>query len=101
MTGSGLDVALRLARRSGLKLVVLLAAGSGSENATEIARNFAAAGVRGEVRRMASDAQGTAFRELRLAHPGLLIISRMSPLAQSDAFESFVDSLDCTVFLAS
>jgi hypothetical protein len=99
--GAGFDVALRLARRSGLKLLVFLGAGSAPEKAAEIGRNIAATGIRGEVRRMTSDAQGAAFRELRLAHPGLLIIGRSSPLAQTDAFENFVDSLDCTVFLAS
>jgi len=38
---------------------------------------------------------------MRLAHPGLLVISRTSPLTEHEDFESFVDSLDCSVFLSS
>ncbi len=99
--GAALGVALRLARSARVKLLVLLPAGAEPARAAEIAQQIAAAGIPGEVRPLSLDTPGAAFREMRLAHPGLLVISRTSPLTEHEDFESFVDSLDCSVFLSS
>ena len=95
------DIALRLARQSRVKLLILVPDTGSPERVEDLAHTVATAGVRGEIRPVSSKTSATAFRELRLAHPGLLIVSRSSPIARHEDFEGFVDNLDCTIFLTA
>lgn len=96
-----IELAIRLAHQARVKLLVLVQATLDDAIVAGLAQRIAAAGVRGEIRRRAADTSGEAYRALRGAHPGLLVINRATPLAQEEDFESFVDSLDCAVFLTA
>jgi nucleotide-binding universal stress UspA family protein len=99
--GAAIGLAIRLARQARVRLVVWMPASSSEEEVSEIARRIAADGGRGEVRKISAGTLGAAYSDLRLSHPGLLVVNRASPLAQDDNFERFVDSLDCAVFLTA
>jgi nucleotide-binding universal stress UspA family protein len=95
------ELAMRLAYQAGVKLLVLVPSNLDEASVTQLAQRIAAADIRGEIRRRAADTPGAAYRALRGARPGLLVINRTSPLTQDQDFESFIDSLDCAVFLAA